>query len=105
MSNPYGVTLDPAATRWAAAENVSETVIAAVLLLHERSVEEILAKLGAVVELEQVIKLVGRSPGPLPTRDARYAHAAESFGITAAERQGSEQHFGSKASGTASAQR
>jgi hypothetical protein len=27
--------------RWAAAEGVSETVIAAVLLLHERSVEEI----------------------------------------------------------------
>ncbi len=47
--------------RWAAAEGVSETVIAAVLLLHERSVEEIAPELSAT-ELEQVIKLVGRSP-------------------------------------------
>jgi hypothetical protein len=47
--------------RWAAAEGVSEDVIAAVLLLHERFVEEIAPKLSAV-ELEQVIKLVGRSP-------------------------------------------
>ena len=31
--------------RWAAAEGVSETVIAAVLLLHERSVDEIASKL------------------------------------------------------------
>jgi hypothetical protein len=44
---------------------VSETVIAAVLLLHERSVDEIVDKLGAV-ELEQVIKLVGRSPRIYP---------------------------------------
>jgi hypothetical protein len=42
----------------AAAEHVSETVIAAVLLLHERSVEEIAPELSAT-ELEQVIKLVG----------------------------------------------
>jgi hypothetical protein len=40
---------------------VSETVIAAVLLLHQRSVEQIVAELTAV-ELEQVIKLVARSP-------------------------------------------
>jgi hypothetical protein len=57
--------------RWAAAEGVSETVIAAVLLLHERSVEQIVADLSAL-ELEKVIKLVGRSPGvyPLGTLDA-----------------------------------
>ena len=44
---------------------MSEAVIAAVLLLHERSVEEIVAKLSAA-ELEQVIKLVGRSPRVYP---------------------------------------
>ena len=65
MPNTYGVTLDPAALRWAAVEAVSETVIAAVLLLHERSVEEIVVKLSAV-ELEQVIKIVGRSPRVYP---------------------------------------
>src|SRR5262249_22576911 len=43
----------------------SETVIAAVLMLHERSVDEIVPKLTAV-ELEQVIKLVGRSPRVYP---------------------------------------
>jgi len=40
---------------------VSETVIATVLLLHERSVKEIAAELSAI-ELEQVIKLIGRPP-------------------------------------------
>jgi hypothetical protein len=40
MSNPYGVTLDPAAVRWAIAEGVSETVIAAVLLLHDQNVSD-----------------------------------------------------------------
>jgi hypothetical protein len=71
MTNRFGVVLHTESLRWAAAEGVSETVIAAVLLLHERSVEEIVAKLGAV-ELEQVIKLVGRSPRlyPLGTLDA-----------------------------------
>jgi hypothetical protein len=47
--------------RWAIAEGVSQTVIAAVLLLHERIVEEIVPNLSAL-ELEQVITLVGRSP-------------------------------------------
>jgi hypothetical protein len=51
--------------RWAAAEGVSEDVIAAVLLLHEHSVDEIVPKLSAI-ELEQVIKLVGRSPRLYP---------------------------------------
>jgi hypothetical protein len=61
----FGVVLDSAAIRWAIAEGVSETVIAAVLLLHERSVDEIVAKLEPG-ELEQVIKLVGRSPSCYP---------------------------------------
>jgi hypothetical protein len=51
--------------RWAAAEGVSEDVIAAFLLLHQRRVDEIVPKLSAA-ELEQVIKLVGRSPGVYP---------------------------------------
>jgi hypothetical protein len=58
MTNRFGVLLNPPDVRWAAAEHVSETVIAAVLLLHERSVEEIAPELSAT-ELEQVIKLVG----------------------------------------------
>jgi hypothetical protein len=41
MSNSFGITLDPASVRWA----LPETVIAAVLLLHEKSVDEIVAKL------------------------------------------------------------
>jgi hypothetical protein len=65
MINPYGITLDSASVRWAAAEGVSETIITAVLLLHERSLEEIVAKLRPG-ELEQVIKLVGRSPRVYP---------------------------------------
>ena len=42
-----------------------KTVIAAVLLLHERSVKEIVPELSAA-ELEQVIMLVGRSPRVYP---------------------------------------
>jgi hypothetical protein len=52
------------------AESVSETVIAAVLLLHERSVDEIVPQLTAA-ELEHVIKLLGRSPRPLCIQRAR----------------------------------
>ena len=44
---------------------MSETVIAAVLLLHERSVRAIAAEL-STAELEQVIKLVGLSPRVYP---------------------------------------
>ncbi len=33
MGNPYGIALDDASLRWAAAEGVSETVIAASSLL------------------------------------------------------------------------
>ena len=65
MANRFGVALHPRDVRWAAAEAVSETVIAAVLLLHEHSVNEIAARL-APNELEQVIKIVGRSPSCYP---------------------------------------
>ena len=65
MTNRFDIPLHPDDVRWAAAEGVSETVIAAVLLLHERSVKEIAAELSAA-ELEQVIKLVGRSPRVYP---------------------------------------
>jgi hypothetical protein len=61
MTNRFGVLLYRDDMRWAAAEGVSETVIAAVLMLHERSVDEIVPKLSAA-EIEQVIKLVARSP-------------------------------------------
>jgi hypothetical protein len=40
MSNLFGIALDQAWLRWAAAEGVTETAIAAVSLLHERSVEK-----------------------------------------------------------------
>jgi hypothetical protein len=46
MTNAFGFVLDRASVRWAIAEGVSKTVIAAVLLLHERSIEEIASKLG-----------------------------------------------------------
>ena len=65
MANPYGITLDDASLRWAAAEGVPESVIAAICLLDERSVDEIVAKLSPV-ELEQVVKIVGRSPRGYP---------------------------------------
>jgi hypothetical protein len=65
MTNAFGVVLDSASVRWAAAEGVPETVIAAVLLLDERSVDEIASKLRPG-QLEQVIKIVGRSPSRYP---------------------------------------
>jgi hypothetical protein len=52
MTNCFGVVLHSESVRWAA-EGVSEDVIAGVLLLDERSVEEIAAKL-VPRELEQV---------------------------------------------------
>jgi hypothetical protein len=61
MTNRFGFDLYPKEVRWAAAEGVSEDVIAAVLLLHEHSVEEIAPQLSPL-ELEKVIELVGRSP-------------------------------------------
>jgi len=65
MTNPYGITLDQASLRWAAAEGVPESVIAAICLLGEKSVDEIVARL-TTVELEQVIRIVGRSPRGYP---------------------------------------
>jgi hypothetical protein len=65
MTNPYGITLDDASLRWAAAEGVPESVIAAICLLDQKSVDEIVAKLSPA-ELEQVIKIVGRSPRGYP---------------------------------------
>ena len=56
MTNPYGITLDLASIRWTAAEGVSETITTAVLLLHERSVDEVAAKLRPD-ELAHVVKL------------------------------------------------
>ena len=58
MPIPYGITLHPSAVRWAAAEGVPETVIAAVLLLRERSVDEVVAKLRPD-ELEHVSHVSG----------------------------------------------
>jgi hypothetical protein len=65
MTNPYGVVLDHASLRWAAAESVPETVIAAICLLETRSVDEIVARL-TLAELEQVIRIVGRCPRGYP---------------------------------------
>jgi hypothetical protein len=59
MTNAFGFVLDNASRRWAAAEGVSETVIAAVLLLHQCNADEIAAKLKPD-ELKHVIRLVGR---------------------------------------------
>jgi hypothetical protein len=65
MTNRFGFDLYQKEVRWAAAESVSEDVIAAVLLLHDRSVEEIVPQLSPH-ELEKVIELVGRSPRLYP---------------------------------------
>ena len=65
MTNRYGITLDPGAQRWAAAEGVSETVIAAICLLPERSIDEVVAKL-TLGELEQVIEILARYPSCCP---------------------------------------
>jgi hypothetical protein len=59
MTNRFGFDLLPHRLRWAAAEGVSEDVIAAVLLLHERCVEEIVPQLSP-------LELVGRSPRLYP---------------------------------------
>ncbi len=58
--------LDDEALRWAAAEGVPASVIAAIFLLHEeRSVDQIVARL-TTAELEMVIKIAGRSPQIYP---------------------------------------
>ena len=65
MSNLFGISLDQSWLRWAAVESVTETVIAAVALLHERSVEEIAGKLTSA-ELADVTRLVSRCPSCYP---------------------------------------
>ena len=71
MSNAFGFVLDDTSVRRAAVEGVSQNVIAAIYLLHERSVGEVAAKLRPD-ELEHVIRLVGRCPScyPAGTLDA-----------------------------------
>ena len=65
MTNRFGVVLDNASVRRAAVEGVPESVIAAIYLLHERSVDEIAAKLRQD-ELGHVIRLVSRCPSCYP---------------------------------------
>jgi hypothetical protein len=62
MTNAFRVVLDSASVRRAAVEGVPETVIAAIYLLHERSVDEVAAKLRPD-ELGHVIRLVSRTRG------------------------------------------
>jgi hypothetical protein len=47
MTNRFGVALHSDSVRWHAIEGVSETAIAATLLLHERDVDGIVAALRA----------------------------------------------------------
>jgi hypothetical protein len=54
MANPYGIKLDDQSLRWAAAEGVPESVIAAICVLETKSVDEIVARL-TPAELQQVI--------------------------------------------------
>jgi hypothetical protein len=65
MSNAFGLVLDSASVRRATVEGVPETVIAAIYLLHENSVDAVAAKL-APGELGHVIRLVGRCPSCYP---------------------------------------
>ena len=67
MSNRYGITLDSEWIEWAAKEEVSETVAAAVLLICEtRPVHEVVAKL-TPGEFERVVDIVRRSPDHFPS--------------------------------------
>jgi hypothetical protein len=57
LSNRYGITLDSAWTEWAAKQEVSETVAAAVLLICQtRPLHEVVVKL-TPGEFEKVIKV------------------------------------------------
>ncbi len=67
MGNPYGITLDDASLRWAAAEGVSESVIAAICLLGEMSVDEIVARLFRRAETGAGRKHHRKVPELLPT--------------------------------------
>jgi hypothetical protein len=65
IGNLFGIALDQSWLRCAAAEGVTETVIAAVSLLHQLSVEEIAGKL-TPAELADVTRLVNRCPSCYP---------------------------------------
>jgi hypothetical protein len=58
MANAYGLTLDDRSLRWAAAEGVPESVLAAICLLGAKSVDEIVTKFSPA-ELEQVVTSSG----------------------------------------------
>ena len=63
MGNPYGITLKPAWTEWAAKLGVSETIAAAVYLLGEaRNAEDVVDKLNPG-EIERVIDIIGHHEG------------------------------------------
>ena len=67
MSNPYGTTLDSALTDWAAQQEVSETIAAALYLICEtRPLYEVAAKL-TPGEFERVVDIVRRSPDHFPS--------------------------------------
>ena len=65
MTNAFGVLLDDASVRRAAVEGVPETVIAAIYLPHERSVDEVASRLKPD-ELSHIVKLVSRCPTCYP---------------------------------------
>ena len=65
MSNPYGTTLDSALTDWAAQQEVSETIAAALYLICDR-LYEVAAKL-TPGEFERVVDIVRRSPDHFPS--------------------------------------
>ena len=75
MTNAFRIVLDSASVRRAAAEGVSETVIAAIYLLHERGVDEVAAKLRPD-ELGHVIRLVSRCPSCYPPGHSRHSKSA-----------------------------
>jgi hypothetical protein len=77
MTNAFGVELDSASIRRAAAEAVPETVIAAIYLLYERTVDEIASKL-TPDELGHVIRLVGRCQ-LLSARNLRASRARDTY--------------------------
>jgi hypothetical protein len=79
MGNPY---LDDASLRWAAAEGVPEAVIAAICLLPERNIDDIVTKLSSA-ELEHVIKIVGLSE-VLSRRGARGPQGPETHALAGA---------------------
>ena len=66
MSNRYGITLDSEWIEWATKEKASETVAAAVLLICDRPVHEVAAKL-TPGEFERVVDIVRRSPDHFPS--------------------------------------